>query len=135
VSFVDTNVLVYAAARGAPRRDRARTALAGMAAGEPLSLSRQILREYIAAMTREQTWGQPLALAEATADAAAFVQRFVILEDGPSVLGPTHPAEPNLFLRGSPSHNANVVATMLTHGERRLLTFNEVDFRRFSAPL
>jgi hypothetical protein len=25
-------------------------------------------------------------------------------------------------------HDANVVATMLAHGERRLLTFNETDF-------
>jgi predicted nucleic acid-binding protein len=82
VSFVDTNVLVYAAARDAPFRDRARTAFAGVG-GEPLSLSRQILREYIAVMTRQQTWGKPLTLTEATADAAAFVQRFVILEDGP----------------------------------------------------
>jgi hypothetical protein len=26
-----------------------------------------------------------------------------------------------------------VVTTMLVHGERRLLTFNEADFRRFTA--
>ena len=29
-------------------------------------------------------------------------------------------------------HDANIVATMLAHGERRLLTFNEADFRRFN---
>jgi predicted nucleic acid-binding protein len=45
MSFVDTNVLVYATARGAPFRDRARAALARLAIGEPLSVSRQILRE------------------------------------------------------------------------------------------
>ena len=28
-------------------------------------------------------------------------------------------------------HDANIVATMLTRGERRLLTFSTSDFRRF----
>ena len=32
---------------------------------------------------------------------------------------------------GSQIHDANIVATMLAHGERRLLTFNTSDFRRF----
>ena len=29
-------------------------------------------------------------------------------------------------------HDANIVATMLAHGERRLLTFNGSDFQRFN---
>ena len=74
MSFVDTNVLVYATAHRAPFRNRARAALARLAAGEPLSVSRQILREYIAVMTRPQTWGKALTVAEATADTAAFVR-------------------------------------------------------------
>ncbi len=28
-------------------------------------------------------------------------------------------------------HDANIVATMLAHGERLLLTFNHADFRRY----
>ena len=32
---------------------------------------------------------------------------------------------------GKQVHDANIVATMLAHGERRLLTFNVNDFRRF----
>ena len=133
MSFVDTNVLVYATAEGAPFRDRARAALARMAADEPLSISRQILREYIAVMTRAQTWGKPLSLTEATADAAAFVQRFAILEDGLAVWGQLMELTRRYSFGGRQVHDANVVATMLAHGERRLLTFNEADFRRFSA--
>ena len=48
MSFVDTNVLVYATAVGAPFRVQARAALARLATGGTLSVSRQILREYIA---------------------------------------------------------------------------------------
>jgi predicted nucleic acid-binding protein len=33
---------------------------------------------------------------------------------------------------GRQVHDANIVATMLAHGERRLLTFNVADFRRFT---
>jgi hypothetical protein len=33
---------------------------------------------------------------------------------------------------GRQVHDDNVVATTLAHGERRLLTFSEVDFRRFT---
>jgi hypothetical protein len=33
---------------------------------------------------------------------------------------------------GRQVHDVNVVATTLAHGERRLLTFSEVDFRRFT---
>ncbi len=79
MSFVDTNVLVYAAAESAPFHDRARAALVRFAVNERLSISRQILREYLAAMTRPQTWGKPLSLAEAMADAAAFTDRFGVL--------------------------------------------------------
>ena len=132
MSFVDTNVLVYATARSAPLRGRALTALADAAAGEPLSLSRQILREYIAAMTRQQSWGQPLTLTEAIADAAAFMQRFVILEDGPLVWDQLIQLSRAYSFGGRQVHDANIVATMLAHGEHRLLTFNEADFRRFA---
>jgi predicted nucleic acid-binding protein len=79
LSFVDTNVLVYAAAEGAPFHDKARTALIGLAANERLSISRQVLREYLAVMTRPQTWGKPLSLAEAMPDATAFADRFSII--------------------------------------------------------
>jgi predicted nucleic acid-binding protein len=134
VSFVDTNVLVYATASSAPFRDQARAALARLAADEPLSLSRQILREYIAVMTRQQIWGKALTPTEAAADAATFAHRFTVLEDGPAVWDRLIALCRRYSFGGRQVHGANVVATMLAHGERRLLTFNEADFRRF-APL
>ena len=56
-----------------------------MADDEPFFISRQILREYLAAMTRQQVWGKALGLAEAIADTLVFAQRFTVLEDGPPV--------------------------------------------------
>jgi len=132
VSFVDTNVLVYATATSAPFRDRARAALVRLAADEPPSVSRQILREYVAVMTRPQTWGRALSLAEATTDAAVFERRFTVLEDGQLVWDQLMDLSRRYSFGGRQVHDANVVATMLAHDERRLLTFNEADFRRFT---
>jgi len=132
VSFVDTNVLAYATATSAPFRDRARAALVRLAADEQLSVSRQILREYVAVMTRPQTWGRALSLAEAMTDAAVFERRFTVLEDGQLVWDQLMDLSRLYSFGGRQVHDANVVATMLAHGERRLLTFNEADFRRFT---
>ena len=134
MSFVDTNVLVYSTAAGAPFQDRARAALARPAADEPLCLSRQILREYLAVMTRQQAWGRALSLSEAIADTSAFVERFTLLEDSPVVWNQLLDLSRRYSFGGRQVHDANIVATMLAHGERRLLTFNGADFRRF-APL
>jgi predicted nucleic acid-binding protein len=128
VSFIDTNILVYATARRAPFRDQARAALSRLAVDEPMSLSRQILREYIAVMTRQQIWGKALTPTEAAADAATFAARFTILEDGPAVWDRLFELCRRYSFGGRQVHDANVVATMLAYGERRLLTFNEADF-------
>ena len=133
MTFVDTNVLVYSTAVGAPFRDRARRALARIGSQERLSVSRQVLREYLAVMTRPQVWGTALSLALAAADVADFTQRFVLLEDSAAVWDEFLGLATRFAFSGRQVHDANIVATMLAYGERRLLTFNEADFRRFAS--
>lgn len=132
MSFVDTNLLVYSSAVGAPFQERARAALVRFAAEGSLFLSRQVLREYIATMTRQQAWGKALSLLEAMADTAVFEQRFLVLEDGPAVWEQLNRLARRHRFGGRQVHDANIVATMLAYGERRLLTFNAGDFQRFS---
>ena len=131
MTFIDTNVLVYAAADEAPLLGRARAALARAASDSPLAISRQVLREYISVMTRQQIWGKPLTLAQAVADTAEFLQQFTVLEDGPFVWDRLVMLSRRYSFAGRQVHDANIVATMLAHGERRILTFNGADFRRF----
>jgi predicted nucleic acid-binding protein len=64
VTFIDTKVLVFAAADVAPLLDRARVALARAAADGAVTISRQVLREYLSVMARQQFWGKPLTLAQ-----------------------------------------------------------------------
>lgn len=58
--FVDTNILIYANVATAPLHEQALNAIkAAYQAKRPLWISRQILREFIAARTRLQTFAQP----------------------------------------------------------------------------
>jgi predicted nucleic acid-binding protein len=130
--FVDTNVLVQARFAPAPFHARARLALeAGLRGREPLRASRQVLREYLAVVTRPQTWAVPLPAAESLSDLERLERDYAILEDGPAVTRELAALCRAVPLGGRQVHDANIVATMLAHGERRLLTFNLADFARF----
>ena len=130
--FLDTNVLVLARFEAAPRHALARQRM--REAGDSrqvLRISRQVIREYLATVTRPQRWSPPVAMGEALEHAAALEARFEILEDGPEVADYLKRLCREVPVAGKQVHDANIVATMLAHGERRLLTFNGGDFRRY----
>lgn len=133
MSVVDTNILVQGTISTAPEHLRARAALAQLRAQGRVAVPRQVLREYMAATTRPQTWSRALTLAEAVADINGFIRRFAILEDGQAVWDELIKLSRSFAFGGKQVHDANIVATMLAHGENRLLTFNEADFRRFGS--
>ena len=56
---------------------------------------------------------------------------FEVLEDGARVTETLVSLCREVDVGGRQIHDANIVATMLAHGERRLLTFNAADFRRY----
>ena len=130
--FIDTNVLVRARFTAAPEhalaRERLRTALGGT---EPVRISRQVVREYLAVVTRPQTWSAPLAMPDALRDADWFLSTFDLLEDGPEVTRVLAALCRDVPVAGRRVHDANIVATMLAHAEERLLTFDLQDFRRY----
>ena len=133
--FVDTNVLVYATRPSATQHAVASAALARLEGdGSTLWVSPQVLREYLAVVTRPPVSAPALRMATAIADVQTFRAAFEIAEDRPTMLDRLF----HLLIAHSGSgrqvHDANVVATMLEHGIRRLLTFNTADFRLF-APL
>ncbi len=105
------------------------TRIAGGA--ERLRISRQVLREYLVVVTRPQTWSTPLPMADALRDAERMSRRFEVLEDGPRVTSLLTDLCREVPVAGRQVHDANIAATMLAYGERRLLTLNERDFRRF----
>ena len=130
--FVDTNVLVNARAPGAPDHASAIARLnQARDTGQTLSVSRQILREYLATLTRPQTWSVTISREEALDDVLRMAQAFRVLESGPAVTEALIRLCREVPVGGRQIHDANIVATMLAYGERSLLTFNTADFRRF----
>ena len=131
--FIDTNVLVTARILEAPHHDRARARLErALQDREPLRISRQVVREYLSVVTRPQTWPIAITREEALADADRLTSNFEILEDGPGVTETLLALCREVAVGGRQIHDANIVAIMLAHGERRLLTFNTADFRRYA---
>ena len=131
--FIDTNVLVMSRITRAPGHDAARAILErAFRDPEPLSISRQVIREYLSVVTRPQTWPVGITRAEAFDDVSRLIGSFEILEDGPAVTESLVALCLEVPVGGRQIHDANIVATMLAHGERRLLTFNTADFQRYS---
>ena len=73
-----------------------------------------------------------MPLIDALAMTEILPQRFDVLDDGPLVWAELSTLAQRFVFGGKQVYDANIVATMRAHGERRLLTFNVADFRRFS---
>ena len=131
-AFIDTNVLVYASQRTSAYHQRGIVCLRVAAqGGQELWISRQILREYLATVSRPQRDHPALPMHEAMADVERFERDFNIAEDGPGVFARLRCLLASVPTAGKQVHDANIAATMLGHGLTRLLTFNAADFRRF----
>ena len=132
--LVDTNILVYAALRNSPWHVRAIQALHGeLQSGAEMWISRQILREYIAVLTRPGTTTLASPAAIAAADVVAFEQMFHVADDTHDVTASLLSLVQNVSIGGRQIHDANLVATMQVYGISRLLTHNAADFTRFGS--
>ena len=78
-----------------------------------------------------QTWSVGIARDEALDDVERLVAAYEVLEDSPAVTDWLLSLCRQVPVGGRQVHDANIVATMLAYGERRLLTFNPSDFRRY----
>lgn len=130
--FIDTNVLVYSRILEAPQHGIARARLErALQDHEPMRISRQVAREYLAVVTRPQTWPVAITREDALDDVKRLLDSFEVLEDGPVVTERLIALCREVSVGGRQIHDANIVATMLAYGENRLLTFNVGDFRRY----
>jgi predicted nucleic acid-binding protein len=131
--FVDTNVLVYAAVAEAPLHDLARRTLANAAAGgTKFWISRQVLREFIATLTRPQGFSAPLSVSVLVSLVRDLQQRMDVADETTGVTQHLLSLLQQVSTGGKQVHDANIVATMQVHGIQRLLTANPSDFARFA---
>jgi predicted nucleic acid-binding protein len=94
-------------------------------------VSRQILREYLATLSRPQTFAKPRPARELVGDIRYFLGHFHLAEEGSVVTEKLLELIEGVNIGGKQIHDANVVATMLASGIPALLTHNVGDFARF----
>jgi predicted nucleic acid-binding protein len=131
--LVDTNVLAYASVPTAPFHAAAVAALHHLRrVGAELWTSRQVLREYVAVLTRPQPYAPPTPLAQALANVQRLETQLLVAEDGPLVFSQFLTLLAAVACGGRQVYDANIVATMLAHGIPNVLTHNIADFKRFA---
>ncbi len=133
VLFVDTNVLLSATDESRPQhRDACRLIVESGARGRHLAASGQILREYLVVATRPvEMNGLGLAVADAIANLHQFLRHLHSYDETEAVARRLRDLALDHGLRGKRIHDANVAATMATHGIRTLVTENADDFSTF----
>ncbi len=132
--FIDTNILIYANVATAQLHEPALNAIKqAHRTGCPLWISRQVLREFIAARTRPQTFAQPSAPDVVIERVRYLESHFQVADDSAAVTGQLVKLMGDFRIGGKQVHDANIVATMLANDIPCLLTYNVDDFNRFDA--
>lgn len=102
--------------------------------GTSLYVSVQILREYLAVATRPlESNGLGMPLREAIENARSFRDRSTLLPDSGQVADRLLRLLEDVPCEGKHIHDANIVATTLTHNVSTVLTANLKDFLSFEA--
>jgi predicted nucleic acid-binding protein len=129
--FLDTNVLIYATDPRSPLQPIAERALQfARNKREQLVVSPQVLREYMAVALRPASAGGT-SLEDVLANIAAFRAEFLVVDETSAVCDQLVTLLQRIPTGGRRIHDTNMVATMLAHGVRHLLTHNTADFERF----
>lgn len=130
--FIDTNVLVYAFVEDAQVHALACSAIRKYAATRQCWISRQVMREFLVTLTRPQPFAPPFPASTVITQVRHFEKRFRIAEDCSQVTERLLALGEQFPIGGKRIHDANIVATMLTHQISCLLTHNTKDFNAFS---
>ena len=134
--FIDTNILIYATMSQSPFNKVAQQTLQRLNSdGAELWISRQILREYLAVLTRTPAYGGPIPMRTLTSEIASFTKQYNIAEDSANVMTNLLNLISRVTVVGPQVHDANIVATMQARGIERILTRNIRDFNLFAAYL
>jgi predicted nucleic acid-binding protein len=133
--LVDTNILLRSAEPGHAMNKPASDATSLLRAqGETLCIVPQNLYEFWAVCTRPLSAnGLGKSVADATTELTNLKTLFTLLDDMPALYPTWEQLVTVNAVLGKNAHDARLVAAMLVHGVTHLLTFNDADFRRFTA--
>jgi predicted nucleic acid-binding protein len=130
--FLDTNILLRASIAEMPLHNEAVSLVRRQKSeGAELWISRQVIREYIAQVTRPQSVMRPLSATQIEAQVDVFKGLYRIADEHAGVTAHLVSLIRQIPTGGKQIHDANIVATMLAYGIDLLITQNVADMRRF----
>ncbi|TAN58082.1 MAG: PIN domain-containing protein [Rhodospirillales bacterium] len=132
--FIDTNALIYANQDTSPLHAPALARIdSWLNDGTPLWISRQVLREYLVVMSRPGLFQHSLSIEDLSRRVQDFSRVFNVADEGADTTLALLKIIQDHKVSGRNIHDANIVATMLASGVRRLLTANVKDFQIYSS--
>lgn len=130
--FIDTNILIYANLISSPFRQKAQNKLIELYTQETiLYVSNQVIREYLSALSKPDAKGQKIADKFLILDVNRIRIDFEVIFESNSSLDNLLELLKYCPTGGKQIHDANIVATMLAHNIKTLVTHNVDDFKRF----
>ncbi len=134
--FIDANVLVADSSEVAPFHAESERLLDRLhASGAPLHISRQVLREVAATLSRPQAWSPGVPADVLARELGRYLKLYRIAEESPAsteqLLAYIHDGR----AVGRQVHDANIVAVMKANKIGRLATLNAADFARFKGEI
>ncbi|MEO5329645.1 MAG: type II toxin-antitoxin system VapC family toxin [Magnetococcus sp. THC-1_WYH] len=130
--FLGTNVLVHASVDSSSRHAECVAFLKLQEdAGVEMVINRQVLREFIAVLSRPQMFTTPVPMDKIVSLVTAFRQAWTVHDETEETNDHLLRLISEIPCGGKQIHDANIVATMLSHGVPTLATYNLTDFRRF----
>lgn len=131
--LLDTNILLRVAQAEAPAHPLATHAVAELLAqGHDLCVTPQVLIEFWAVATRPVSAnGLAWPTTAVASEVDAVLTQYRLLEDAPEAFAHWSSLVRLHSVQGKRTHDARLVAMMLTHGVTKLLTFNTDDFAGF----
>jgi predicted nucleic acid-binding protein len=128
--------LVAASASGAPFHREAIQALDKLHGSKVETwISRQVLRELLAPLSRPQAWGGDVDPVLLAGHAERLLKLYKVAEETAVTTARLLDFVRDSQARGKQVHDASIAALMVSHGIRRLLTLNTAHFERFKPDL
>jgi predicted nucleic acid-binding protein len=131
--FFDTNVLIQLHVATAPKHNDTNQAVKRLLEeNDEIWISRQVLREYAAVLTRDQPYTPPIAPTEVAKQLRLFETHYRLADENSHITAALCTLLDTIPLGGKQVHDANIVASMQVYGITHLFTLNSGDFARFA---
>jgi predicted nucleic acid-binding protein len=131
--LIDTSVLIGTIHEGNPRQAIAISALESLVNNKEVFIVPQNIFEFWAVATRPASAnGLGLPIEKAAKESDRIVFQFILKQDNELVFDNWESLVRKFRVSGKETHDARLVAAMLAHDIRNILTFNVKDFKRYA---